>query len=463
MAVPSEKIDRFAFKKYAAVIAILIVLVMTVLDVTVVNVALPVMAVEFGVSDSYAVWIVTVYQLVITMLLLPLSSAGDLFSYRRTFLIGVSVFTVASVLCAASQNFAMIIASRAVQGIGAGCVMGVNIALTRLIYPREILGRGLALNAMVIAIATAAGPTIAGAVLSVASWHWLFLINVPFGIAAFLIGKRLLPSNPPKATKGKYDWMSAIENVVVFGLVFYSLGSFARKGDTVLNLCLLSAGLLTGYFYVRRQRGCSDPMLPLDLFRIRLYSLSILTSVCSFIAQNVAMIALPFMFLNGLGFSEITTGLLLTPWPLATMIVSPLAARFVEKHNPGATAAAGMAVYALGVVLLLLLPVEGVSVWNIAWRMAVCGIGFGLFQTPNNIVMVMATPVRRSGGAGGMQGTARLVGQTLGATLVTVVFAILPSSLRSVEVCLYLALGFSVVAGLFSLSRAGSVSREKLK
>ena len=391
------------------------------------------------------------------MLLLPLSSAGDLYSYRKTFLTGVVIFTSASVLCAASQNFAMIIASRAIQGIGAACVMSVNIALTRLIYPREVLGRGLALNAMVIAIATAAGPTIAGSILSIASWHWLFLINVPFGIVAFILGKRLLPRNLPRQDKTGYDWVSGIENTVVFGLIFYSLGSFARKGDTVTNICLLLAGLAVGVLYVRRQLNRRNPMLPVDLFGIRLYSLSIITSVCSFIALNVAMIALPFLFLNSYGFSEITTGLLMTPWPLATMIVSPLAARFVEKHNPGKTAAAGMAVYAAGITLLLLLPDSGVRVWDIAWRMVVCGIGFGLFQTPNNIVMVIATPIKRTGGAGGMQSTARLVGQTLGATIVTVVFALMSATSKPVGTCLYIALGAAIIAGVFSLSRAGKI------
>ncbi len=451
--------DKFSIRKYIAVTSILIALIMTVLDVTVVNIALPVLADEFGVSDSYTVWIVTIYQLFITMLLLPLSSFGDLYSYRKTFLIGIVIFTCSSVLCAASQNFTMIIASRAIQGIGAACVMGVNIALTRLIYPREVLGRGLALNAMVIAIATAAGPTIAGGILSMASWHWLFLINVPFGIVAFILGKKLLPYNLPKQDKTKYDWVSSIENIVVFGLIFYSLGSFARKGDTITTMCLLLAGIVIGILYVRRQINRSNPMLPVDLFGIRLYSLSIITSVCSFIAQNVAMIALPFLFLNSYGFSEITTGLLMTPWPLATMIVSPFAARFVEKHNPGATAAAGMAVYATGIILLLLLPDTGISVWNIAWRMAVCGIGFGLFQTPNNIVMVVATPVKRTGGAGGMQSTARLVGQTLGATIVTVVFAIMSDSLKPVDTSLYIALGVAIIAGIFSLSRAGKIKQ----
>lgn len=442
----------FSYRKYIAVIALQIVLVMTVLDVTVVNVALPILAEKFAISNSSSVWIVTIYQLVITMLLLPVSSIGDLHSYKRIFLIGVVIFTASSALCAASQSFTMVVVARAIQGVGAACVMGVNIALVRLIYPREILGRGMALNAMCIAIATAAGPTIAGAILSIASWHWLFLINVPLGIAAFFIGWHLLPPNPTVDHKPRFDWTSAVENMLVFGLIFYALGNITRKGDIVLSIVLLAIGLGVGFFYVRRQFSHEQPLLPVDLFKNSMYTMSIATSVCSFIAQNMAMIALPFLYLNCYHFSAITTGLLMTPWPLATMIVSPIAARYVERHNPGATAALGMAVFVAGVFLLIFTgsnPAE----WNIAWRMAICGVGFGMFQTPNNIVMVMATPVNRTGGAGGLQSTARLVGQTLGATVIGSVFALLTNELNAVRISLYLSIALAVCAGIFSYTR----------
>lgn len=442
----------FTYKKYIAVIALQIVLVMTVLDVTLVNVALPVIAHQFNISNSLSIWMITIYQLVITMLLLPVSSFGDLHSYKRTFLTGVVIFTFSSALCAASNNFTTLVIARGIQGIGAACVMGVNIALVRLIYPREILGRGMALNAMCIAIATAAGPTIAGALLSIASWHWLFLINVPLGFLAFFIGLKLLPNNPKRESKPRFDWLSAIENMIVFGLIFYALGNFSRKGDLFTNSLILAAGISIGFFYLRRQFHHEQPLLPVDLFRNSMYTMSIITSVCSFIAQNITMIALPFLYLQSYHFSEITTGLLMTPWPLATMIVSPIAARYVEKHNPGVTAAMGMAVFIVGVVLLLSTgsnPAE----WNIAWRMAVCGIGFGMFQTPNNIVMVMATPVHRSGGAGGMQSTARLVGQTLGATTVSFVFALIANDEKAVWVCLSVSVAFALCAGAFSYIR----------
>lgn len=452
---------KFSIRNYTAIFATLLVLVMTVLDVTLVNVALPVMAENFGVTDSQSVWIITIYQLVITMMLLPVSSYGDRTSYRRCFLVGVAIFTVSSALCAASQSFITIVAARALQGIGAACVMGVNIALVRLIYPRNVLGRGLALNAMVIAIATAAGPTIAGALLSIASWHWLFLINVPFGIIAFFIGKRLLPHNPPHKSEGRFDWVSCIGNMVVFGLIFLAIGNITRTDNKLIIAGMLVTGATVGVFYVRRQLRRTQPMLPVDLLKIKLYTLSISTSVSSFIAQSIAMIALPFLFIGNYGFTEITTGLLMTPWPLATMIVSPIAARFIEKHNPGITASCGMLVYSIGLLLLLFAPHAEMSAWNIAWRMAVCGMGFGMFQTPNNIVMVIATPIERTGGAGGLQSTARLVGQTLGATLVSVIFALTASDTGSAYVCLWVALAFAIVAGFFSISRTGGINTSR--
>ena len=462
---------KLTIHRYIAIGAVLLVLAMTVLDGTVVNVALPVLAKEFNVSDSSAVWIVTIYQLVITMLLLPVSSLGDIYSYRRNYIIGIIVFTVGSVFCAMSQSFGLIVGARAVQAIGAAMVMAVNVALVRLIYPPKYLGRGLAVNTMVIAIASAAGPSLAGAILSVASWHWLFIINVPFGLLAFIFAYKYLPQNPPKTHKVKFDGISAIANIIVFGTIFYALGNFARGGDEITNVLLLCCGGVVGIFYIRHLRGHEQPMFPIDLLHSKLYSLSIMTYTGSFIGQNIAMIALPFLFLNGYGFSEFTTGLLMTPWPLATMLVSPFAARFIEKHNAGATAAFGMLVYAIGLGLLLTAPAPGCAVEaDIAWRMAVCGAGFGIFQTPNATVMIQATPVSRSGAAGGFQSTARIGGQTFGATIVTLIFAWLsqPSSAGSmtnnapgVHLCLVIALVFAIAAGVFSLTRVKFRNAEK--
>lgn len=447
--------------KYVAITSIIIMLVMTVLDVSLVNVALPVISRQFQVSEAATVWIVTIYQLLIVMLLLPLSSIGDQYSYRRNFLTGLIIFTIGSGLCALSGSFAMLLFSRGVQALGAAGVMSVNVALVRVIYPRSILGRGLALNAMFMSIATAAGPSLAGWILSISDWHWLFTINVPFGILAFIIGFKTLPKNPHLPENPKFDWVGGLMNALFFGMLFYAMGNVADKGKLLPSLVFIAVALAIGVVYVRKEYHSDHPMFPVDLFRRRLYSTSILTSICSFIAQNLTMISLPFLFLSVLNLSELKTGLAMTPWPLATMIISPLAARWIEKHNAAYTAATGMLFFMAGVILMIYLP-PNAGIWDIIWRMFICGIGFGFFQTPNNIVMVMATPVERTGAAGGMQSTARLTGQTTGSTLVSVVFALAVGISLSVKVCLWVAFGFAIVACIFSVDRAQQIIKKNV-
>lgn len=456
--MPNQGLD---IRKYVAIISIIILLVMTVLDVSLVNVALPVIGNEFNVSESSTVWLVTIYQLIIVMLLLPLASIGDQYSYRRNFIIGLVVFTIGSALCAMSRNFTFLLISRGIQAIGGAGVMSVNVALTRIIYPRNILGRGLALNAMFISIATAAGPSLAGWIMSISTWHWLFLINLPFGILAFFIGIKTLPPNPNPPANPHLDWQGSFLNILFFGMLFYSLGNITDPGLFYICLAMLLIALLIGFFYVRKEFRSQRPMFPIDLFRIRLYSTSILTSTSSFIAQNLTMIALPFLFLSVLKFSELHTGLVMTPWPLATMIISPLAARWIEKHNAAFTAAFGMLIFMAGLVSLVFVPIEA-NEWDIIWRMALCGIGFGFFQTPNNIVMVMATPVERTGAAGGMQSTARLTGQTFGSTLVSIIFALIVSVKLSVTICLWIALFFAIIACIFSIDRGKQIIKGKV-
>ena len=447
--------------KYIAITSVIIVLVMTVLDVSLVNVALPVISGQFKVSESSTIWLVTIYQLVIVMLLLPLSSLGDKYSYKKNFLAGVVVFSIGSALCALSFSFPMLMMSRALQAVGAAGVMSVNVALTRIIYPRNILGRGLALNAMFISIATAAGPSIAGWIMSVSSWKWLFIINLPLGILALFIGIKTLPENAKKHENPHFDWLGAFMNMLFFGMLFIALGSFTRGFDILICFVLLLIALAIGFFYIYRERHRDHPMFPVDLFRKRLYTLSISTSVCSFIAQNLTLIALPFVFLSVLKLTELKTGLAMTPWPVATLFISPLAARIIEKHNPAYIAATGMLIFIIGLVFLVFLPIDA-DIWDIVWRMAICGIGYGFFQTPNNIVMVMATPVERTGAAGGMQSTARLTGQTMGSSIVSVIFAFISSITLSVKVCMWIALAFAIIACYFSFDRGHQITQKNV-
>lgn len=279
----------------------------------------------------------------------------------------------------------------------------------------------MGINSFVVAVSSAAGPTIAAAILSMASWQWLFLINVPLGIISLLLAIRYLPANAGRSKVTRFDLPSAIMNALTFGLLITALGGFAQGQSGELVAAEIVAMLVVGFFFVRRQLRMPVPLLPIDLLRIPLFSLSICTSICSFCAQMLAMVSLPFFLQSMMGRSEVETGLLLTPWPLATMVMAPLAGYLIEKVHAGLLGAIGLLVMACGLFGLALLPSAPTDL-DIIWRMALCGAGFGLFQSPNNHTIVSSAPAHRSGGASGMLGTARLLGQSTGAALVALLF-----------------------------------------
>ena len=204
-------------RQYLAVVAVLAAIMMGVLDGTVMNVALPTLSHEFGVSPSDSIWVVNAYQLIVTMMLLGFAAIGDVFGYRRVFLCGVGIFVVASALCAMSRSFEMMVASRVLQGIGGACTMSINTALLRIIFPPNRLGRVMAANAVIVAVTAASGPALGGAILSIGHWSWIFLINIPLGLAALVLGWKLLPHNPPHKDTAKLDGQSVVLNAVFFG------------------------------------------------------------------------------------------------------------------------------------------------------------------------------------------------------------------------------------------------------
>ena len=430
-------------QRYGAILTIVLGLTMAVLDGAIANVALPTIASDLNASPAASIWIVNAYQIAIVIALLPLSFLG----YRRIYKIGLVVFIFTSLACALSRSLEMLTFARVAQGLGGAALMSVNTALIRLIYPQRFLGRGMGINSFVVAVSSAAGPTIAAAILSLASWQWLFLINVPLGIVAFVLAMRFLPPNSARSKIIRFDLPSAIMNALTFGLLITALSGFAQGQSTQLVLAEVAAMLVVGFFFVRRQLTMPVPLLPVDLLRIPLFSLSICTSICSFCAQMLAMVSLPFFLQSMMGRSEVETGLLLTPWPLATMVMAPLAGYLIEKCHAGLLGAIGLLIMACGLFGLALLP-SSPSDLDIIWRMALCGAGFGLFQSPNNHTIVASAPSHRSGGASGMLGTARLLGQSTGAALVALLFNLLGNN--GTHTALLLAGTLAIVAALIS-------------
>lgn len=434
-------------RRYWAVAAIWLAMTMSVLDGAIANVALPTIAGELNATAASSIWIVNAYQLAITVTLLPLAALGDRLGYRRVYMVGLAVFTLGSLACALSHSLEQLTAARVLQGLGAGGIMSINPALVRFTYPKRLLGRGIGLNALVISVAAAIGPTVAAAILARASWEWLFAVNVPIGVLAMVIGARALPVTA--GSSRRFDWISAILNALTFGFLITGAESLARDG-VAAGLWKLGVGAVAGVFLVRRELRREAPLVPFDLLRIPIFGLSIATSIVSFAAQMMAFVGLPFYFQTVLGKSAVATGLLMTPWPVAVGIAAPLAGRLADRYRAGALGGIGLSVMAVGLFALSLIR-PGASDLDIAWRMALCGLGFGFFQSPNNRAMLTSAPMHRSGAAGGALATARLLGQTAGAVTTAVFFHL--SGTHAATTALATASILAILAAIVSLSR----------
>ena len=340
---------------------------------------------------------------------------------------------------------------RVIQGFGAAGIMSVNAALVRMIYPSSLLGRGLSINTMVVELSSALGPTVASAVLSVASWPWLFAINVPIGIAAVVGSVRALPANPRH--DAPYDTLSALMNACVFGLLIVAVDGLGHGERHAYVAAEMVVAGVVGVFFVKRQLSQPAPLLPVDLLRIPLFALSICTSIASFSSQMLAFVALPFWLQNTLGFSQVATGIYMTPWPLVMVVAAPLAGMLSDRYSAGTLGGIGLALFAAGLLSLATIGPHPGTV-DIVWRMALCGTGFGLFQTPNNRAIMSSAPRMRSGGAGSMLGTARLTGQTLGAAIAALIFSVAPA--HGPTVALYVATAFAAIAAVVSTLRIAS-------
>jgi len=430
-------------------LAIAVAITMAVLDSSVANTALPSIARHLGIAPAESVWIINAYQLSIVVLLLPVAALGERIGFRRVYLVGLALFTLGSLACALSGSLEALVLSRIAQGFGAAGIMAVNGALVRYTFPQASLGRGVGLNALVVSISGAIGPTVASGILAVGPWQWLFAVNVPIGIANVLFAARVLPWSTLSARS--LDWLSAGLSALAFGLFFIGVDTLTHGANRgALAAAELVLGVLAGVALFLRERHEPRPLIPIDLLRIPIFGLSVATSICSFAAYMLAFLALPFWFQAALHRDQVQTGLLMTPWPVGVGLVAPLAGRLADRIPAAILGSAGLLVLAFGLALLSQLTPEA-STLAIVWRMALCGLGFGFFQAPNNRTMLGSAPRDRAGAAGGMLATARLTGMTGGATLAALVFRTVSQDAE--HVCLLMAVALAVGGGLASLSR----------
>jgi DHA2 family multidrug resistance protein-like MFS transporter len=431
-----------------AVAAIFTALAMASLDTAIANIALPSIAADLHVGPADVIWVVNVYQIALVATLLPLAALGEIVGHRRIYLGGLLLFTLASLACAMSWSLPSLLIARVLQGLGASGIMSVNTALVRFVYPGRLLGRGFGHNALVVATAFTIGPTIASGILALGPWSWLFAINIPFGLIAILIGLKTLPQTPRAAHA--FDFPGSLLAAACLGLFIMGIGSAAHHARPEVVLAELAAAVVLGWVLIRREAGHPAPVLPIDLFRSPLFALSTATAICSFAVQGLAFVSLPFYFEDILGRSQVETGFFMTPWPLVVAIMAPIAGRLSDRYAAGMLGGLGLALLGLGMALLAMLPANP-SIADIVWRMAICGCGFGFFQTPNMKALMSSAPIGRSGSASGIVATARLVGQTSGAALAALCFGL--AGREGATLALVLGAGFAAVGCVMSSLR----------
>jgi DHA2 family multidrug resistance protein-like MFS transporter len=417
------------------------------LDSAIANIALPTISRELAATDAATVWVVNSYQLATTVCLLPVAALSESLGLKRVYGFGLALFTAASLACALSPNLDLLVAARLVQGIGGACMAALGGAMVRVIYPRKLLGQGFAAIALAVAISAAAGPTIAALILSVANWPWLFLVNVPLGVIAVPLYLAVAPASQRRPRP--LDVVGSLLNAAAFGLVVTGVDGLGGSARGIAGI-ELAAGLACGGLFIWQQSRRPTPMLPLDLLRIPLFTLSVGASICAYSAQILAYVSLPFLFQTVMHRSAVATGLLVTPWPLLVAVAAPFAGKLSTRYPASILSSTGLTVLASGLVLLATMSANPAD-WDVAWRMGICGIGFGFYQTPNNLTLMTAGPPERSGAASGMLAVARTVGWSLGSALVALIFGLRGSA--GTVTCLEVAAGFAAVGAVISVSR----------
>jgi DHA2 family multidrug resistance protein-like MFS transporter len=411
-----------------AVLAILIATFMANLDAAIANIAMPVISHDLGSSAATTVWVVNAYQLAVGITVLPLAAIGERFGYKRIYLGGVVLFTLASIGCVMASSINELIFWRGMQGLGGSSLATLAPALVRAAFPKKMAGRGIALLALTVAISATLGPTVAAGILHLGDWRWLFGVNLPIGVCVFAIGLAAVPSN--QGVKRPFDLAGAVLSAATLGLLILGVGGLGGGegqgsfGDVAL--LEVGVGVIAGIALYFQQRRSAAPMVPLDLLAIPLFSMSVLTSICSYAAQTLAFISMPFLLEHQLGRSPAITGLLMTPWPFVIVFVAPLTGRLSDRYPAGLLCSIGLALLAVAMATMALLTADPSNI-QVALLMGLCGIGFGFFQTPNNRVILTTGPQSRGAAASGMMTMSRLIGMTLGAALAAVLFAVSPT------------------------------------
>ncbi len=412
-------------RRYLVLAAIMLGGIMGPIDASIVNVTLPSIAAFFGVDVSTAQWVPMMYLLTISSLLLFYGRLGDIFGYKRIYLAGLAGFTVASGLCGLSPTIYWLIAFRALQGLAAGMMMAVPYAIITNTFPSTERGKALGINAVSISVGLAIGPSLGGFITSLLGWRFVFLINVPIGIAGLLWASSVVPDL--KGQPGKVDIPGALTAFIALFSFLLFVNRFQSLSFSYTTGFLLLIAALSGVTFVWNEKRAKQPMLNLTLFTNATFSFANVSALLNFMSQYVMVFLTPFYLQRVLHYAPNSVGLIMTSFPLAVMATAPFSGSLSDRIGTRALACLGAGLCAISLLLMSQLPASA-NPSDIVWRLVLFGLGTGIFQSPNNSTVMGSVPKPRLGIASGILATMRNVGMVLGiATGGAVLYAFAPS------------------------------------
>ena len=395
---------------------------MTALDGSVVNTILPVIKDAFRSNVATVEWIVTVYLLVISGLLLTFGRLGDLRGHKSVFVWGFGIFVLSSALCGASVSAEMLILFRGLQAIGGAMLASNSPAILTANFPPERRGQAIGLNSMVTYLGLTVGPSLGGWLAQTLGWRSVFYINLPVGALALTLSLLFIPKDIPTETGKKFDLAGAA--LFLAGLVSLMLGlnQGAEWGWlSAPTLGLIAAALVLLTIFVLVELRSPAPMLDLSLFRNPLFSASTASALLNYICVYSLMFLMPFYLIQGRGLNPAQAGLILTAQPIIMAIVAPISGSLSDRTGARLPGMIGMALLAAGLFLLSRLG-PGSPIWMVVLGLAIAGPGTGTFISPNTSALLGAAPRHRQGIASGVLASGRNVGMVLGIGLAGAIF-----------------------------------------
>lgn len=419
---------------------------MLMIDASIANIVLPTLATELNVERSEAVLVVTAYQLVLAMTLMPFAALGERVGHRRLYCAGLLVHSLGALLCFLADSLQSLIAVRCLQALGTAAAMSVAFGLVRSIYPAAQLGKGMAINTIANASGTALAPVVGGAILASVDWHWVFAAAVPFSVLALLLS-RAMPDPEPHSQP--FDGRGAALCAATFGLVIIGLELTTHGPGLLAAFIVLAVGFLVAWLFVRHELTIAEPVLPIDLLVMPALGLALLSNFSTVIGSMSLLVFLPFMLQHSYGFTPAEVGALMASYAVASVMVAPASGYLSDRIPVVVLCSCGMLISAIGLLALAFIP-ENPSRIDIVLRLWLCGAGFGMFFSPNARLIIGSAPVRRSASAGSMVTTSRMLGQAIGATLVAGLLAL---GLGDGNVPILFALGLVTVSGGICVAR----------